>query len=338
MDGGGARAGDRRACARRGRGGRRPAAAGLAVARDAPRHAQHGPEPDPRDLPRRPPVVVQDPARDLLDPGDRRRRAPPTSARPTRSFYAIDRDGNERWRFGTGGIIDAAAALGRRRERGRVPDHDRLRRRDALPAAQLEPRALAGQADPLALPHPAAAGDRASSSTGGRATSPTGPTRTSTSATPAAAPTRSPPTASSAGSPSAPTRSGRRRPSTPPATATGARSTSTRSRSTRRATSAGRRSRPATSPPRRRSAPTAPSTSARSTARCTRSTRRPAPSAGRFPTADHIYSSPALASDAAGNTTAIYIGSADGSVYARRARRPASCGATTPATRSAPRR
>ena len=35
-----------------------------------------------------------------------------------------------------------------------------------------------------------------------------------------------------------------------------------------------------------------------------------------FPTADHIYSSPALASDAAGNTTAIYIGSADGSVYA----------------------
>ena len=74
MDGGGARAGDRRACARRGRGGRRPAAAGLALARDAPRHAQHGPEPDPSDLPRRPAVVVQDPARDLLDPGDRRRR------------------------------------------------------------------------------------------------------------------------------------------------------------------------------------------------------------------------------------------------------------------------
>ena len=35
-----------------------------------------------------------------------------------------------------------------------------------------------------------------------------------------------------------------------------------------------------------------------------------------FPTADHIYSSPALASDAAGNTKAIYIGSADGSIYA----------------------
>ena len=37
-----------------------------------------------------------------------------------------------------------------------------------------------------------------------------------------------------------------------------------------------------------------------------------------FPTADHIYSSPALAADEAGNTTAIYIGSADGSIYAVR--------------------
>jgi outer membrane protein assembly factor BamB len=35
-----------------------------------------------------------------------------------------------------------------------------------------------------------------------------------------------------------------------------------------------------------------------------------------FPTGDHVYSSPALAEDAAGNTTAIYFGSADGSVYA----------------------
>ena len=37
-----------------------------------------------------------------------------------------------------------------------------------------------------------------------------------------------------------------------------------------------------------------------------------------FPTASHIYSSAALASDAQGNTTAIYIGSADGTVYAVR--------------------
>ena len=37
-----------------------------------------------------------------------------------------------------------------------------------------------------------------------------------------------------------------------------------------------------------------------------------------FPTAAHIYSSAALASDAQGNTTAIYIGSADGTVYAVR--------------------
>ena len=37
-----------------------------------------------------------------------------------------------------------------------------------------------------------------------------------------------------------------------------------------------------------------------------------------FPTAEHIYSSPALAHDAHGETSAIYIGSADGSVYAVR--------------------
>ncbi len=37
-----------------------------------------------------------------------------------------------------------------------------------------------------------------------------------------------------------------------------------------------------------------------------------------FPTADHIYSSPALASDAQDATSAIYIASADGSVYAVR--------------------
>jgi outer membrane protein assembly factor BamB len=37
-----------------------------------------------------------------------------------------------------------------------------------------------------------------------------------------------------------------------------------------------------------------------------------------FPTAEHIYSSPALVHDAEGRTTAIYIASADGSVYAVR--------------------
>ena len=152
MDGGGARAGDRRACARRGRGGRRPAAAGLALARDAPRHAQHGPEPDPRDLPRRPPVVVQDPARDLLDPGDRRRR----DRLHRLGRHELLRDRSRRQR---------ALALRHRRdhrrrrrarprlEQRRVPDHDRLRRRDALPAAQLEPassRRPSGPAGPTA--------------------------------------------------------------------------------------------------------------------------------------------------------------------------------------------
>ena len=37
-----------------------------------------------------------------------------------------------------------------------------------------------------------------------------------------------------------------------------------------------------------------------------------------FPTTEHIYGSPALAHDASGETSAIYIGSADGSVYAVR--------------------
>ena len=30
------------------------------------------------------------------------------------NFYALDRAGRERWRFSTGGVIDTAAALGRR--------------------------------------------------------------------------------------------------------------------------------------------------------------------------------------------------------------------------------
>jgi outer membrane protein assembly factor BamB len=37
------------------------------------------------------------------------------------SFYALGRDGRIAWRFGTGGIIDAAAALGRRNRAGRFP-------------------------------------------------------------------------------------------------------------------------------------------------------------------------------------------------------------------------
>ena len=53
----------------------------------------------------------------------------------------------------------------------------------------------------------------------------------------------------------------------------------------------------------------------RSTRSCTRSTRAPARSRWSFETSDHIYASPALGQDARGHTNAIYIASANGSVY-----------------------
>ena len=55
-----------------------------------------------------------------------------------------------------------------------------------------------------------------------------------------------------------------------------------------------------------------------------------------FPTSDHVYSSPALGHDNHGHTNAIYFASTNGSVYDLS---PSGklAGATTPATRSAPR-
>ena len=234
-------------------------------------------------------------------------------------FYALGADGEP--------SVEVQDRRDHRRRRGArqaprqarlVPDHDRLRRRDALPAARRRPAALAQAAGPLALPHRPRARRPASSSTGGRATSPTGRAATCSSATPAAAPTRSPRAASGAGSSSARTRSGPRRPSTRRATATGARSTSSPSRSTRTASCAGRRRSPATSPRRRRSAPTARSTSAPSTAACTRSTRtRGSPAGASRPPTTSTARRRWRATRRA-TTTAIYIGSADGSVYAVR--------------------
>ena len=112
------------------------------------------------------------------------------------------------------------------------------------------------------------------------------------------------------------TRSGRRLPSRPTARASGARSTSTSTGSTRTGARSGTRSRPATSSPRRRSDPTGPSTSARSTPSCTRSIPPPGPRAGRSRRATTSTRSPALGQDATGHTSAIYVGSTDGSVYA----------------------
>ncbi len=144
------------------------------------------------------------------------------------------------------------------------------------------------------------------------------PTRRSTPATPAAAPTRSAPTAPSAGSIRPATRSGPPPPSAPPAPPTGARSTSTPSPSTPPDSRSGAAPSPATSPPRRRSAATAPSTSAPSTASSTPSTPTPAPIAGASPPPSTSTAPRRWAADAQGKTTAIYIGSADGSIYALR--------------------
>ena len=107
------------------------------------------------------------------------------------NFYALGEDGEPAWRFKTDGIIDAAAALGKRRGKARlVPDHDRLRRRDALPAARRQPQALAQAADPLALPHRPHAGDRPARQLVGGQRRLRARAVTCSSATPAAAPTR----------------------------------------------------------------------------------------------------------------------------------------------------
>ena len=92
--------------------------------------------------------------------------------------------------------------------------------------------------------------------------------------------------------------------------------TSMPSRSTRPGTRAGRPSPPATSPRRPRSAPTGRSTSVPSTTSSTRSIPDTGQVRWSFATDAHIYSSPALADGSDGRTREIYIASADGSVYA----------------------
>ena len=89
---------------------RRSRARRLAVAADAPRLAQHRLEPDPRPLSRRPPLGLPDRARGLLDPGARRPEGPSTWARPTRaSTRSIARAS------GAGGSTPAGSSTRRRR-------------------------------------------------------------------------------------------------------------------------------------------------------------------------------------------------------------------------------
>ena len=112
----------------------------------------------------------------------------------------------------------------RRRAGPRRHRHLRLRRRAHLPPPRPHRRqGLDASAPPASRP-------RASSSTGGRATSPWGPAACSTRATPAAPSTRSTRTAACAGSTRPATRSGRTRRSAGTAASTSARSTSTSTR------------------------------------------------------------------------------------------------------------
>ena len=266
------------------------------------------------------PWLVSHRARDLLDPGDRRRRRPSTSARPTTTSTRCAPTGRLRWKLRTGGIIDAAAAIGAYRPPPPdLPDHDRLGRRAPLPPALRRPPPAARQAGDLALPRRPRRRPPGSSSTGGRGTSRSAPTRRSTPATPAAAPTRSTPTAPSAGS----IRRGNSVWTTPAFGPGGhhllglGRPPRLRPR-LRRAAESGAAPSPATSPPRRRSAATAPSTSAPSTASSTRSTPTPAPTAGASPPPSTSTARRRSPRTPQGHTTAIYIGSADGSLYALR--------------------
>ena len=243
---------------------RRPGPAELALAGDAPRQPQQRPQPDPRPLPRRSALALSHRRGIFSTPvigGD----GTVYVGSADHYFYALRPDGRLRWKLRTGGIIDAAAAIGpRRRRQHGVPDHDRLRRRAPLPPARRPPPAAA-QRRVLWRFRTDARRPPASWSTGGRATSRSARRRRSTPATPAAAPTRSRPAAPSAGSTRAPTRSGPPRPSTPRGTTYwGSVDLHAFALDPLRAAALEPPS-PATSPPRRRSAATAPSTSAPST-------------------------------------------------------------------------
>ena len=108
-------------------------------------------------------------------------------------FYALGRDGEAAWKFKTGGIIDAAAALGKRRGKRLVPDHDRLRRRDALPAARRPRKLSRKQRVRWRYRTDARAGDGAARQLVGGQRRLRARAATCSSATPAAAPTRSTP-------------------------------------------------------------------------------------------------------------------------------------------------
>ena len=252
-------------------------------------------------------------------------------------FYALRPDGRPLWKFATGGIIDAAAAIARHSKSLRSAPitigsgDERLYRLRTNPGpfAQAQDR-LELQADPASrrraagqlvggeCRHRAGGNDlrrqhrrRGLRDQPGRDTAVGG----------ASGDSRSGPLRRSARD---------RRPATP----SGARLTSTRSRSTRTANSDGRPSRRATSPRRRRSDRMGPCTSPRSITTSTHSTRTPARFAGA--------SRPTRTSTARPRSPRARMGAPPPSTSRPRTVRSTQstppvtcCGGTTPVTRSA---
>ena len=110
------------------------------------------------------------------------------------NFYALGKDGKQALALQDGRDHRRGRRARQAPRQGRlVPDHDRLGRRDALPAARRQPQALAQAADPLALSHRPHAGDGPARQLVGGQRRLRARAATCSSATRAAAPTRSTP-------------------------------------------------------------------------------------------------------------------------------------------------
>ena len=233
-------------------------------------------------------------------------------------FYALGRDRRSTWKFRTGGIIDAAAALGQRRgKRGSFPITIGSGDETLYQLRGDERRLSRKQRIALALPHRRSARRPASSSTGGRATSPTGRRR------PLRRQHRRRRLLADARRRAALGRAARNSVWTTPAF--DAQGNSYWGSVDLYAFSLDPNGQLRWQTPFAGYVTSSPALGSDGTVYVgafdgSLHALDPATGLDRwsFPTADHIYSSPALASDAQGATTAIYIASADGSVYAVR--------------------
>ena len=233
------------------------------------------------------------------------------------NFYAIGRGGKQRWRFRTGGIIDAAAALGAAHG-GRFPI--------TIGSGDETLYSLRGGSDDLSRSRRIAWTFRNRPTAGNRPTGQLvgGQPRLRAGRQPLRRqhrrrrPSRSPRTAGSGGWFSAATPFGRRPPSTPQGNSYwGSVDFFAFSLDP-----AGNLRWQTFTPGYVTSSPALGSDGTVYVGSFDRAMHALDPATGAerwsFPTADHIYSSAALAADRSGATSAIYIGSADGSVYALR--------------------